>query len=90
MPAQTKFCFVPGCANNSSPLRLRSSAPLVLSSAIMLFPAILRRVANPVQPFGFSFVQDRPPLSLLDGIRDGFGKQADLLDQSDEGWVNKI
>jgi hypothetical protein len=56
----------------------------------MLFPAILRRVANPVQPFGFSFVQDRPPLSLLDGIRDGFGKQADLLDQSDEGWVNKI
>jgi len=33
-------------------------------------PKILRRVAYPVEPLGFMFVQNDLPPSLLDGIRD--------------------
>src|ERR1035441_9827318 len=51
---------------------------------------ILRRVAYPVEPFGLKFVQDCLPLSLLDGIRDGFGKQAGLFDQLGEGHANEL
>jgi hypothetical protein len=52
--------------------------------------AILQRVANPVQPFGFIFIQDTLPLPLPDGFRDGFWNQANLLDPLDEGQVNKF
>jgi hypothetical protein len=33
-------------------------------------PKILRRVAYPVEPLSFMFVQNDLPPSLLDGIRD--------------------
>jgi hypothetical protein len=36
------------------------------------------------------FVQDSLPPLLLDGIRNGLGKQAGLFDQSDEGQVNEL
>jgi hypothetical protein len=51
---------------------------------------ILRRVADSVEPFGFTFVQNDLPLSLLDGIRDRLGKQPGLFGQLDDGQVNKF
>jgi hypothetical protein len=75
-----KIYFRPGCANDStSPTR-----------AIELLPAIFQRVANPVQPFGFTFVQSSLLLPLPDGIRDGFWNQADLPGQLDEGQPDKF
>jgi hypothetical protein len=49
------------------------------------FPAILRRVENPVEPFGLMFVQDCLTLPLLDGLPDAPGNQADLFDQFNDG-----
>jgi hypothetical protein len=54
------------------------------------FPKILRRVANPVEPFGFMFVQDDLPPPLLDGIRNGLGKEPDLFDHPDNGQANEF
>src|SRR5271154_2116461 len=48
-------------------------------SVIKLFPLILRWIANPVEPFGFTLIQSRLPLSTFDGLRDGFWKQANTL-----------
>jgi hypothetical protein len=56
--------------------------------AIKLSPAIFRRVANPVQPFGFPFVQDRLPLSLLAGVCHRLRQRADLFDQLHESQAN--
>jgi len=53
-------------------------------------PKILRRVAYPVEPLSFKFVQNDLPLSLLDGIRDRLGKQPDLFDQLEEGQANEL
>ena len=36
------------------------------------------------------FVQNNLPSSLVDGIRDGLGKQPDLFDQLDEGQANEL
>jgi hypothetical protein len=44
------------------------SASTPTTSAMKSSPTILQGVANPIQPFGFIFVQNRLPLSLLDGI----------------------
>jgi hypothetical protein len=46
-----------------------------------LLPAILQWIANPIQPLGFAFVQSNLPLSLLQGIRDGFRNQTGLPGQ---------
>jgi len=51
-------------------------------------PKVLQRVAYPVEPFGFMFVQHDLPPSLLDGIRDRLGKQPDLFDQLEDGQAN--
>jgi hypothetical protein len=48
-------------------------------------PAILRRVANPVEPFDFAFVQDSLPLSLFASHRDDLRKLAHLPDHSSDG-----
>jgi hypothetical protein len=53
-------------------------------------PKILRRVAYPVEPLGFMFVQNDLPPSLLDGIRDCLGKQAGLFDQLEDGQANEF
>jgi hypothetical protein len=46
---------------------------------------ILRRVADPVEPFSFVFVQDGLPPSLPDGVRDRLGQQSCLFDQLGSG-----
>ena len=55
-----------------------------------LLPTILRRVADPVEPFGFKFVQNDLLPPLLDGIRDSLGKQPGLFDHADDGQANKL
>lgn len=53
-------------------------------------PSILRRIADPVEPFGFTFVKNELQPPLLDGIGERLGKQPDLFDQLDEGQANKL
>jgi len=48
---------------------------------------ILRRVAYPVEPFGFKFVSNRQPPPLLDGIRDRLGKKPS---PTDNGQANEL
>ena len=57
---------------------------------IELLPAILRRVADAVNPLGFQFVQDRLLLQVPDGIGDRFGELANLSDQLDNGPINEL
>jgi len=45
---------------------------------------ILRRVAYPVEPFDFQFVQTGLPPPLLDGSRNRLGKQPGLFDETDD------
>ena len=54
------------------------------------FPQILRRVADPVEPFGFKSVQNDLLPPLLDGISDGLGKQPSLFDQLADCQVNEL
>ena len=53
-------------------------------------PAILRRVANPVEPFGFPFVQDRLPLALFAGVGHRLGQRTDIFDQLNYGPINEL
>ena len=57
---------------------------------IELLPAILRRVADAIEPFDFQFVQDRLLLPVPDGIGDRFGELANLSDQLDNGPINEL
>jgi hypothetical protein len=77
MPAKTGRCFVRVCKIQ---VRFGSAA-----SAIKSLPAILRRVANPVEPFSFTFLQDHLPLSLHAGFRDASRKVANLHGHVDDG-----
>ena len=58
--------------------------------ASSLLPAILLRIADPVEPFNFQFVQHDLPPSLLGRLRESFGKQAGLFQQLDEGQANVL
>jgi len=51
---------------------------------------ILRRVADSVEPFGFTFVQNGLPPPLLDGICNSLGKQPALFGQLDDGQANAL
>ena len=51
---------------------------------------ILRRVAYPVEPFGFMFVQHDPPPALPGGVRGGLGKEPGLFDRLDDGQANEF
>ena len=53
-------------------------------------PAILRRVANPVEPFSLPFVQDRLPLPLFAGVGHRLRQRADLFDESNESHANVL
>src|SRR5947208_14413292 len=53
-------------------------------------PNILRRVAYPVEPFGFKSVQNGPPPPLLGGNRDRLGEQPRLFDQLDDCQANEL
>jgi len=50
--------------------------------------AIFFRVANPVEPFGFLFVQDHALLALAGDIRNGLRELANLFDQLADGRAN--
>ncbi len=51
---------------------------------------ILRRVAYPVEPFRFKFVQNDLSPSILAGICERSGKQPSLLDQVDDCQANDL
>jgi hypothetical protein len=53
-------------------------------------PKVLRRVAYPVEPFGFMFIPRDLPPPLPDGIRDRLGKAADLFDQLEKGQAHEL
>ena len=55
-----------------------------------LLPTILRRVADPVEPFDFKFLQNVLPPPLLDGIGDSLRKQPGLFSQLEGGQVNEL
>jgi hypothetical protein len=82
MPAKTGRCFVQVCKIQ---VRFGSAA-----SAIKSPPAILRRVANPVEPFGFTFLQNRLPLSLLADLRDDSRNLANLRGHLDDGQPDAL
>jgi len=50
--------------------------------------AIFRRVANPVEPFRFQFIQDNSLPAQFGNIRDGFGQQANLFEQLADGLAD--
>jgi hypothetical protein len=75
------FYYLSGLCNGFRPAAKRT---------LKLSPAILRRVANPVEPFGFPFVQDRLPLSLPAGVGHCLRQRADLFDQLNDGPVNEL
>ncbi|MFZ0825855.1 MAG: hypothetical protein WAO02_00385 [Verrucomicrobiia bacterium] len=53
-------------------------------------PEILRRVADPVEPFSFMFVPNNPLAPELDGIRDRLRNEPDLFDQLKQGQANEF
>src|ERR1044072_8262873 len=54
------------------------------------FPNVFRRVADPVEPFGFKLVKNELPPPLLTGIGERPGKQPGLFDQVDESQTNEL
>ena len=54
------------------------------------FPAILRGVADPVEPFSFKFLQNDLLPPLLDGIGDRLGQQPDLSGELKDGQANEL
>src|SRR6266513_69384 len=74
------------------------NAPNVMTSpsfptfirGFLSLPKILRRVAYPVEPFGFKSVQNGPPPPLLGGNRDRLGEQPRLFDQLDDCQANEL
>jgi hypothetical protein len=52
---------------------------------IKSLPTIFGRVANPVDPFRFTLIQDQSSPPLLAGIGDGFWHKANLFEQPAEG-----
>jgi len=63
---------------------------IVLDIGSKSLPKILRRVAYPVEPFGFKSVQNGPPPPLLGGNRDRLGEQPGLFDQLDDCQANEL
>ena len=53
-----------------------------------LLPAILRRVVNPIEPFGFLLHQDCLPLPRLQGLRKSLRQTAEVFEQPDEIQIN--
>ena len=59
-------------------------------SCVESLPTILRRVAYPVEPFCFKFVQNDLSPSVLAGIRERLGKRPGLFDQVDDCQANEL
>jgi hypothetical protein len=54
------------------------------------FANVFRRVADPVEPFGFLLVKNELSPPLLTGIGERSGKQPGLFDQVNEGQTNEL
>jgi len=55
-----------------------------------LFSAILRRVADPVEPFDLKSLQHDLLPPLLDGMGDSLWKQPGLFGELDDGHANEL
>jgi hypothetical protein len=53
-------------------------------------PPIFGRVANPVEPFGFTLVPDRLEPALPAGMGDDFWNQANPIDQPAQGQAKSF
>jgi hypothetical protein len=84
MPVKSRRSLTPGGWSRLQTKRIQSRTGLDLLSAI------LRRVADAVQPLGFQFVQDRLLLPLPDGIGNRLRKLAGLFAQLDNGQINEL
>ena len=51
---------------------------------------VLRRIAYPVEAFGFEYAQGEPPPPLLEGNRDRMGKQPDLVEKANRRPTNEL
>jgi hypothetical protein len=54
------------------------------------FAEILRRIAYPVEPFGFEYVQGDLPPPSVEGNCHRLGKQAHLLEEANRHLVNVL
>ena len=57
---------------------------------IKSLPTILFRMTNPVEPFNFQGIHNRPLLVLLGDMRKGLGQPADLFEPFADGPVNRL
>ena len=51
-------------------------------------PKILPRIAYPIEPFGFVFVEHNLPPPLLESMGGSLWKQTGLFDQPEDGQAN--
>ena len=51
---------------------------------------VLRRIAYPVEAFGFEYVQGEPPPPLLEGNRDRMGQQPSLFEKASRRPANEL
>jgi len=70
----------PGDAGPNKIYFVQAAQIHVRRQPMKLLAAIFQRVANPVEPFGFTFVQDGLPLPALHGLHDFLGQLANLPD----------
>jgi hypothetical protein len=54
------------------------------------FAQVLRRVAYPVEPFGFEKVPGGLPAPLLEGNRDRMGKQPSLFEKANHHPITEL
>ncbi len=59
-------------------------------AGIKSFSTILRRIADPVDPFNFICVQNDLQPPLRDGMGDRLGKPLGLFDQSNQAQPNEL
>jgi hypothetical protein len=67
-----------------------SNSNRTLDIELGLLPAILLRIANPVEPLDFQLVQNDLLPPELDGLRNGLGKQAGLFNQLTQRQENEL
>jgi hypothetical protein len=61
-----------------------------MKSAHRSSSSILRRIAYPVEPFGFELVSGELPSPLLKGGRHPLWQQPDLFDQVNDGQAGEF
>ena len=86
----TSCCPPVGCLVVAAETALLSGCAEIKNGYIRinLLSAILFRIANPVQPFGFKVIHGYPLLTLFREILDGLGQPTKLFEQLIDGLVN--